>query len=172
MYFAQTSDANLFHHDVDQKTVKRVERLKKATEDAHICRRHELRAQLSQSRTIKFSCCQSLGLFFMRIFDCILCCGCKKTKLWRLYDRAQERMDASLDIVKIVDRLNQLKVITDRLVENGTVHLHELYASRKNIIYVDTTDEAEEEGDAGLSQVRPTATDDQTNRSNLQLVGL
>ena len=50
-------------------------------------------------------------------------------------------MDGSLDIVKIVDRLNQLKLVTNKLVANGTIQLHELYASRKNIIYIDSTDE-------------------------------
>ena len=34
MYFAQTEDSELFTHDVDGKTVKRVERLKKAAGDA------------------------------------------------------------------------------------------------------------------------------------------
>lgn len=122
--------------------MKRLEHKRKAEQDAKAARDGGKRQLLASSRVIKFSNCQKVNLYMHRLFDCLLCCSpCTNSKLWKLYNKGQERIEKQLDIVKIVQRLNHMKIITNRLVENGTIKIHELYANNKNIIYIDSSDE-------------------------------
>lgn len=143
LFFAQTNDDLLFDERfADNKKVKRVELKRRAEVDARSAKDGGKKELLASTRVIKFTRCQSIRLYLHRALSCILCCPpCNNDRLWRLYNKGQERIEKHLDIVKIVQRLGHMKIITKRLVENGTIKLHELYASRKNIIYIDSSDE-------------------------------
>ena len=140
---AQTADDLLFNEAFgDEKEVKRVEHKRKAEADSKKARDGGKFELLATSRVIKFTFCQKVNLYFHRLFDCLLCCRpFTNDKLWKLYNKGQERIEKQLDIVKITQRLHHLKIISNRLVENGTIKIHELYANPKNIIFIDSSDE-------------------------------
>ena len=121
------------------KQRKRITKRNVAVESAKESADHVVSAVLTKSRIIKFSLCQSLRLFFINFAASWLCMAkCfTKDKLWRLHQEGERRLEKHLDIVKLIQRMRHLKIITGKLLESGQVKQHELYASRKNIINID-----------------------------------
>lgn len=78
------------------------------------------RAELDKHHKIKISFRQSAALFWENVFSDFCCgiflCECfvqnpKRSKLAKLYDICQDKIDAELDVVKIIKNLKNLRII-------------------------------------------------------------
>ena len=78
---------------------------------------------------------QRLTLFFGCFNRCL-----KRDKLKRLYERGTDKIEKYLDVVKLVNRLRQLKIMTKILISKEIIHQQDLFNSRKVILDIDSSD--------------------------------
>ena len=74
------------------------------------------------------------------------CCDSvlERSKLWKLYSGGIEKVEKQLDVVKIVRRLQQLKIITNRLLQRGIINPHEISFSQKYVINLSGDEEEDQ----------------------------
>lgn len=70
---------------------------------------------------IRFSPCQSLKLLFLRAFEVCLCYSCTESKLWKVFKKGEAKLAKSLDLVKLMKRMNELRVLKKKFIENGVI---------------------------------------------------
>ena len=92
---------------------------------------------------------QSAALYWENIFGDFCCgiflCECcqsnpKRSKLAKLYDTCQDKIDAELDVVKIIKNLKKLRIITKNHILNDPAMRHEIEHDEKNLINLDSDD--------------------------------
>ena len=88
---------------------------------------------------IKVSCLNNFKLYLMRWFGCGSCNAGRCSKLWRMYETGEDRLEKELNIVKIIKNLRNLTIWQKHHVLSSDAQLRNLIEnSRKNVIEIDT----------------------------------
>ena len=107
-----------------------------------------------KNKVIKLTLKDNVLLYIANMFGD---CGCcfdrmwkKKKKLQKMYEDGSERLDAHLDVLKIVKSLKKLKILMENSMMTEEMK-KEIKHSEKNVIYLDDDDlnleEKEKDGD-------------------------
>ena len=97
-----------------------------------------------------------MALYWENIFGDFCCgiflCECcqsnpKRSKLAKLYDTCQDKIDAELDVVKIIKNLKKLRIITKNHILKDPVMKFEIEHDQKNLINLDSDDIVETRND-------------------------
>lgn len=106
LYLAKTDDRDLFESKKPEKHQKY--RLKWSSVSRRLSEKDK--SQIAKNREPKLRFCDSL-LLFLSQFPC--CCNLTEPAYQQLYDTGTERMDKELDVVKILKRLRNLKILLE-----------------------------------------------------------
>ena len=88
-------------------------------------------------RVVKLRTNDKILLFFTNVLGCICCCRWKnKEKLQKLYEDGDSRIEASLDIIKIIKHMRYLTVLMKHSVMNKDAQKLLLHA-RNGILDLD-----------------------------------
>lgn len=101
---------------------------------------------MSKHHIIKLSLCDYVSLFFSNVFGC-LCCKCcfkKKDKLTHLYEESEEKLANQLDIIKIVQNMQKMKLMLRSSMMTQEIET-QMQHSKKFVIDLDASDEESED---------------------------
>ena len=105
------------------------------------------RDEIDKHHKIKISFRQSLALFWENLFSDICCgiflCECcvqnpKRSKLAKLYDVCQDKIDAELDVVKIIRNLKNLRIIAKNNIAKDPIMKIQIEHNEKNFVNLDS----------------------------------
>lgn len=118
----------------------------------------KLKKEVERHRIIKFSfkdkICYYLYNQFGKLFVCSFFCWKNRKQITHVIDEAQDRLDAELNIVKMIQSLRNMKVLLKSSLMTEDVKF-QIAHSQKNFINLDVTDSSTESdtGSDGNSQV-------------------
>ena len=139
LFFARTSDGDMFKSKRTSKYLNR-ELIPESTP------RH-MKDEILKHRYIDIKTKYWVKVYFARILgDC--CCNCmfkRKDRFMKLYERGQDRVEAELNIVKIMKSLRDMKILMKNSMMDKQVR-YQIRHSEKNILNLDSTS-SEEYGD-------------------------
>jgi hypothetical protein len=104
MYIARTKSKRVFTDSPPQKDFEEFEEQLSSKE----------KKQINRNKTIKFTCTQSVRLFFKQLAHQYCCCLvniCKEEKtdkIWNLYSHGQNRLEKEFDIVNLTKSIRYM----------------------------------------------------------------
>lgn len=82
--------------------------------------------------------------YFSRVLCWPKCCFKRREKFLKLYNKGQDRIDAELDIVKIMKNLRNIKILMRNSFMDDEIK-YQITHARKNLLNIDTSSESLEE---------------------------
>ena len=98
--------------------------------------------EIMKHHIIRISQLDNIKLFLSNLFS-FLCCNCcwkKKEKLQSLYEQTQEKVDAQLDVMKLIQNLAKLKIILKNSLMSPEITC-QIQHSAKFLIDIDDLDD-------------------------------
>ena len=97
-------------------------------------------------RIIELSPCDNFLLFFSNLlgsFSCCARCWSKNDKLTKMYEEASDRIDAELDIVKLLRNIRNSKILLESMMDDNI--RYEIAHSKKNCLNLDSEEEEDDD---------------------------
>lgn len=150
MFLARTKDDKFFR-DVDEEAKK-----KKFLADLPDGIRSRLKNEIQKHRIIRITLFDKLCYYMHNqigcFFVCGFCCWPNKKKFLRLIDEAQDRLEAELDVVKIIQNLRNMKVLLKSSLMSDPGVQAKIAHSAKNFIDIDASSSSDDTDDSETTE--------------------
>lgn len=124
---------------------------------------------IRKNRVIKFGICQNLTLFLTTtIGKYIPGLVLRKNKLWRLYKDGEDRLEKEFDMVKIIQGIRNLKIITKATIMDRFIRT-KVKNDGNNLINIDSDGADPDESPPGDFYSDGVSEDDGTEITDQQL---